>query len=86
MLNFKQQPQSNIYRTDRCLETIRHAKRASVLFIWMKVSMLLLPFVIPDATYAVAFFLPATGPFQCLELSYVLLRFMDKYIRNGDYN
>ncbi|KAJ7773750.1 hypothetical protein B0H14DRAFT_2965683 [Mycena olivaceomarginata] len=63
MLNFKQQPQSNVYRTDRCLETIRHAKRASVLFIWMKVSTLLLPF-----------------------LSYVLLRFMDKYIRSGDYN
>ncbi|KAJ7847231.1 hypothetical protein B0H14DRAFT_2700102 [Mycena olivaceomarginata] len=68
MLNFKQQPQSNVYRTDRCLETIRHAKRASVLFIWMKVSTLRLPAL--------------SNVSSC----HVLLRFMDKYIRSGDYN
>ncbi|KAJ7926626.1 hypothetical protein B0H13DRAFT_1599422, partial [Mycena leptocephala] len=79
-------PHSNVYRTDRCLETIRHAKKASVLFVWMKASDLLLQFSCPNAVYAVAFFVPASTPFQCLDLSYVLLRFMDRYIRSGNYN
>ncbi|KAJ7154850.1 hypothetical protein C8R43DRAFT_852218, partial [Mycena crocata] len=78
-------PDSQIYRTDRCLETIRHAKAASALFIWMKSSHLL-QHSIPNAPYAVAFFVPGAPPLQVLDLSYVLLRFMDKYIRSGDYH
>jgi hypothetical protein len=81
-----QQPHSNVYRTDRCLETIRHVKKAPVLFVWMKASDLLLQFSCPNAVYAVAFLVPASTPFQCLDLSYVLLRFMDRYIRSGNYN
>ncbi|KAJ7848795.1 hypothetical protein B0H13DRAFT_1645398, partial [Mycena leptocephala] len=77
-------PDSVFYRTDRCLETIRHAKKAPVLFIWMKASALPVSFI-PDAAYAVAFFVPGTGTFQSLDLSYILLRFMDKYIRSGNY-
>ncbi|KAJ7926112.1 hypothetical protein B0H13DRAFT_2565807 [Mycena leptocephala] len=79
-------PHSSIYRTDRCLETIRHAKKTPVLFVWMKTSDLLLQFSFPNAVYAVAFFVPGSAPFQCLDLSYVLLRFMDRYIRSGNYN
>jgi hypothetical protein len=36
--------------------------------------------------YAVAFFTPGSAPFQCVDMSYILLRFMDKYIRSGNYN
>ncbi|KAJ7303751.1 hypothetical protein DFH08DRAFT_665690, partial [Mycena albidolilacea] len=79
-------PNSAVYRTDRCLETIRHAKKAPVLFIWMRVSDLLLQFSFPNAVYAVAFFTPGSAPFQCVDMSYILLRFMDKYIRSGNYN
>ncbi|KAJ7862570.1 hypothetical protein B0H13DRAFT_1532807, partial [Mycena leptocephala] len=71
--------------TDRCLETIRHVKKTPVLFIWMKASIVL-QFSFPNAVYAVAFFIPGTGPFQSLDLSYILLRFMDKYIRSGHYD
>ncbi|KAJ7747880.1 hypothetical protein B0H14DRAFT_2984462, partial [Mycena olivaceomarginata] len=72
MLNFKQQPQSNVYRTDRCLETIRHAKRASVLFIWMKM---------PHTPWLFSYRLPALSNyirsgdynrFNLLSLSYKL--------------
>lgn len=45
----------------------------------------LLPRPIPNVSYAVAFFIPSATPFQVLDLSYVLLRFMDRYIRDGDY-
>ncbi|KAF8143485.1 hypothetical protein K438DRAFT_645266 [Mycena galopus ATCC 62051] len=79
-------PHSDRYRTDRCLETIRHAKKAPVLFIWMKASSLLLEFSIPNAVYAVLFLVPGTAPFQSVDLSYIFLRFMDKYIRSGNYN
>ncbi|KAJ7794544.1 hypothetical protein B0H13DRAFT_1675363, partial [Mycena leptocephala] len=55
------------------------------LFVWIKTSDLL-QFSVPNAVYAVAFFVPGSAPFQCLNLSYVLLRFMDRYIRSGNYN
>jgi hypothetical protein len=32
------------------------------------------------------FFTPGSAPFQCVDMSYILLRFMDKYIRGGNYN
>ncbi|KAJ6548624.1 hypothetical protein B0H19DRAFT_191130 [Mycena capillaripes] len=78
-------PASNIYRTDRCLETIRHVKSTPVLFLWMRASRLQLEHI-PNAIYAVAFSIPSTTPFEVLDLSYVLIRFMDKYIRAGDYS
>jgi hypothetical protein len=40
---------------------------------------------ISNATYAVAFSIPRSAPFQALDLSYMLICFMDKYIRSGDY-
>lgn len=43
------------------------------------------PYYITDAEYAVAFYIPSDPPFQALDLSYVLSRFMDKYIRSSDY-
>jgi hypothetical protein len=51
----------------------------------MKISSLHLPLIVPNAVYAVAFFVPASGAFQCLDTSYIFLRFMDRYIRSGDY-
>ncbi|KAJ7900985.1 hypothetical protein B0H14DRAFT_2670407 [Mycena olivaceomarginata] len=60
--------------------------RAPVLFIWMKAASLLLQFSVPNAVYAVLFFVPASSPFQSLDLSYILLRFMDRYIRSGNYS
>ncbi|KAF8125551.1 hypothetical protein K438DRAFT_1648488, partial [Mycena galopus ATCC 62051] len=73
------------YRTDRTLETIRRAKKAVVLFIWVTVSDLLPQISCPNAAYTVAFFSPSSAPFQCVDMSYILLRFMDKYIRGGNY-
>ncbi|KAJ7095527.1 hypothetical protein C8R44DRAFT_550074, partial [Mycena epipterygia] len=78
-------PDSSVYRTDRCLKTIRHAKASQILFVWMKASALL-TCSIPNAAYAVAFYVPSANPFQVLDFSYVLLRFMDKYIRSGNYD
>ncbi|KAJ7615737.1 hypothetical protein DFH06DRAFT_111874, partial [Mycena polygramma] len=78
-------PHSTTYRTDRCLESIRHAKKAPVLFVWLDIGSLPPLFSLPDADYAVAFFLPRVGSFQCLDLSWVVLRFMDEYIRSGNY-
>jgi hypothetical protein len=80
------QPSTHLdYRTDRCLETIRHVKATRVLFLWMQVSRLDLQHI-PDAKYAVAFNIQSTRTFEALDLAYVLLRFMDKYIRDGDYD
>ncbi|KAK7015774.1 hypothetical protein R3P38DRAFT_2543487, partial [Favolaschia claudopus] len=78
--------QSDHYRTDRSLETIRHAKKAQVLFIWMTADSILGECSIPNAAYAVLFFVPGSDPFQSVDLSYILLKFLDKYIRDGDYN
>jgi hypothetical protein len=50
----------------------------------MRSTRLQLP-AIAHAKYAVAFCIPSTSPFEILDLSYVLLRFMDRYIRAGDY-
>lgn len=66
------------------METIRHVKSTPVLFLWMRSTRLQLP-AIAHAKYAVAFCIPSTSPFEILDLSYVLLRFMDRYIRAGDY-
>ncbi|KAJ7777762.1 hypothetical protein B0H14DRAFT_2631499 [Mycena olivaceomarginata] len=41
-------PHSNVYRTDRCLETIQHAKKAPVLFVWMKAAMVKWPVTFCD--------------------------------------
>ncbi|KAF7344241.1 hypothetical protein MVEN_01715300 [Mycena venus] len=71
------------YRTDRCLETIRHVKTSPVLFLWMRAKDLNLPHIL-GAKYAVAFSIASTPGFEALDLSYVLLRFMDKYIREAD--
>ncbi|KAJ7277743.1 hypothetical protein C8J57DRAFT_1004921, partial [Mycena rebaudengoi] len=77
-------PDSLIYRSDRCLETIRHAKATPVLFVWCKAPRLLVN-PIPGAAYAIAFFIPSVTPFQIVGLTYMVLRFMDKYIRDADY-
>jgi hypothetical protein len=52
----------------------------------MRVSYQLLQFSFPNAVYAVAFFTSGSTPFQCVDMSYILLRFMDKYIWGGNYN
>ncbi|KAJ6465150.1 hypothetical protein C8R47DRAFT_1232046 [Mycena vitilis] len=78
-------PDSTTHRTDRCLESIRHAKKVPVLFIWLEIGSLPPLLSLPNAEYAVAFFLPRVGTFQCLDLSWVVLRFMDEYIRIGNY-
>ncbi|KAJ7660465.1 hypothetical protein B0H17DRAFT_1212587 [Mycena rosella] len=36
-----------------------------------------------DAPYAVAFYVPSITPFEVLDLSYVLVMFMNRYIRSG---
>ncbi|KAJ7475434.1 hypothetical protein B0H11DRAFT_1671128, partial [Mycena galericulata] len=72
------------YRTDCCLETVRHVKTTPVLFLWMTAAALL-PYYIPNAKYAVSFYIPSRDHFHALDLSFVLARFMDKYIREGDY-
>ncbi|KAJ7895746.1 hypothetical protein B0H13DRAFT_1520019, partial [Mycena leptocephala] len=77
-------PHSTIYRTDRCLETIRHVKQTPVLFVWIKTSDLL-QFSVPNAVHAVAFSYLAPHRSNA-STSYVLLRFMDRYICSGNYN
>jgi hypothetical protein len=52
----------------------------------MKAASLLLQFSVPNAVYAVLFFVPASGPSQSLDLSCILFRFMDRYIRSGNYS
>jgi hypothetical protein len=79
-----QQHGNNFYRTDRSLETVRHVKTARVLFMWMTATTIMTHFI-HGAAYAVPFFIPARPPFQVLDLSYVLLHFMDKHIRDSNY-
>ncbi|KAJ7805806.1 hypothetical protein B0H14DRAFT_2878001 [Mycena olivaceomarginata] len=79
-------PNSDRYRTDRCLETIRHAKRAPVLFIWMKAASFASSIFSTKCGICRTFFVPASGPFQSLDLPYILLRFMDRYIRSENYS
>ncbi|KAJ7937887.1 hypothetical protein B0H13DRAFT_1852185 [Mycena leptocephala] len=45
----------------------------------------LIPYSLDDTAYAVAFFIPGHHTLQVMDLSYVLIRFMDKYIRASDY-
>jgi hypothetical protein len=52
----------------------------------MKAASLLLQFSVPNAVYAVLFFVPASSPFHSLDLSYILLRFMNRYIHSGNYS
>ncbi|KAJ7756895.1 hypothetical protein DFH07DRAFT_715647, partial [Mycena maculata] len=73
------------YRNDYCLETVRHVKTTPVLFLWMTV-MALVTYHVPDAAYAIGFHIPSVQQFHVLDLAYVLTRFMDRYIRAGNYN
>ncbi|KAJ6449546.1 hypothetical protein C8R45DRAFT_947320 [Mycena sanguinolenta] len=72
------------YHMDCSLETVRHVKQTPVLFLWMTATALI-PYYVPNAEYAVPFFIPGSFPFNVADLSYVLLRFMDKYIRKSNY-
>ncbi|KAJ7098074.1 hypothetical protein B0H15DRAFT_797690 [Mycena belliarum] len=74
----------NFFRTDRSLEAVLHMKSIRVLFLYFTVPALI-PYAIDDTAYAVAFFIPGHDSFQTLHLSYLLIRFMDKYIRDSDY-
>ena len=80
-----QKPNSTVYRTDRLLATIRHAKDISILFIWMKAADIMLSNNPKYARYAVGFFIPSDTPFQVTDLAFMLLRFQDLYIRDSDY-
>lgn len=46
----------------------------------------MLPFRIKGAVFAVAFAIRSAPTFHLLDLSWLLLRFQDRYIREGDYN
>ncbi|KAJ7065931.1 hypothetical protein B0H15DRAFT_807665 [Mycena belliarum] len=74
----------SFFRTDRSLEAVLHMKSIRVLFLYFTVPALI-PYAVDDTAYAVAFFIPGHDSFQALYLSYLLIRFMDKYIRDSDY-
>ncbi|KAJ7051594.1 hypothetical protein C8F01DRAFT_1237057, partial [Mycena amicta] len=73
------------YCTNITADTIRHAKDTPVDFVWLK-SADVLPFRIKGAVFAVAFAIRSAPTFHLLDLSWLLLRFQDRYIREGDYN
>ncbi|KAJ7433360.1 hypothetical protein FB451DRAFT_989602, partial [Mycena latifolia] len=75
---------NNFYRSDCSLQSVIHVKSISVLFLYLTVPALI-PYHIDDNAYAVPFFIPSHHSFQALELAYLLIRFMDKYIRDSDY-
>jgi hypothetical protein len=76
---------STVYRTDCALEAIRHAKKVSILFVWMKAADIMASNNPKSARYAVGFFIPSDIPFHVTDLSFMLLRFQDFHIRDSDY-
>ncbi|KAJ7780259.1 hypothetical protein DFH07DRAFT_706856, partial [Mycena maculata] len=76
----------SFYRTDCHLDAVRHIKDACVVFLYFTAPALI-PYHVTDSdnAYAVAFFIPGADSLQALTLSYVLIRFMDKYIRSTGY-
>ncbi|KAK7000719.1 hypothetical protein R3P38DRAFT_3218520 [Favolaschia claudopus] len=73
-----------IYLLDHTLPTIRRIKQARALFLFFTAPALI-PYHVNDNAFAVAFFIEGSDPFQAVELSYVLVRFFDKYIRGSNY-
>ncbi|KAJ7923940.1 hypothetical protein B0H13DRAFT_1525962, partial [Mycena leptocephala] len=78
-------PNSSLYRTDHRLETIRHAKSTSILFVWMKAVDIMRYNNPVHVRYAVAFFIPSEKPFHVADLAFMLLRFQDFHVRDCDY-
>ncbi|KAJ7620029.1 hypothetical protein B0H17DRAFT_1024994 [Mycena rosella] len=78
-------PNSAVYRTDRQLATIRHAKNAATLFIWMRAVDIMGQNNPRSARYAVAFFIRSNSPFHVTDLAFMLLRFQDFHVRDCDY-
>lgn len=60
-------------------------KTVPVLFLYLTVPALM-DYHIDDTAYAVAFFAPKRHSLEVMDLSYILIRFMDKFIRASDYS
>ncbi|EDR08115.1 uncharacterized protein LACBIDRAFT_297816 [Laccaria bicolor S238N-H82] len=77
-------PNTAIHRTDIQYDAVQNVTSSQPIFVWVET-----PFILQRHLYrspfAVIFSVDCLPPFHSLTLAFLILRFMDIYIREGDY-
>ncbi|KIJ96815.1 hypothetical protein K443DRAFT_134034 [Laccaria amethystina LaAM-08-1] len=77
-------PNTTIHRTDIQYDAVQYVTSSQPIFVWVET-----PFILRRnlhrSPFAIIFSVDCLPPFHSLTLAFHILRFMDIYIREGDY-